>query len=63
MTSNALTKGRNSHIVITHNVFWAIQKTESFVYHWLRAHAMVDVTCFPAFVGPSDIISSILLVS
>jgi len=37
--------------VKTHNVIWANQKTDSFVYRWLRAHARFDVTCFPAFVG------------
>ena len=31
-------------------VIWANQKTEFFVYCWLRAHAKFDVTCFPAFV-------------
>jgi len=34
--------------------------TESFVYHWLRAHATFNVKCFPAFVGASDVISSVL---
>jgi len=52
------TKGRKLRNVITNNVIWANQKTEYFVYHWLHTHAMVDVTCFPAFVRPSDVISS-----
>jgi len=47
------TKGGNLPNVTTHNVIWANQKTESFVYRWLLAHAMFDVTCFPAF---SDVI-------
>jgi len=29
-------------------VIWANQKTESFVYHWLRALAMFDEMSFPA---------------
>ena len=28
------------------------------VYCWLRAHATNDITCFPAFVEASDVISS-----
>ena len=42
-------------ILLTHKVIWANQNTESFVYRWLRTHAMLDQTCFPAFVGASDI--------
>jgi len=53
------TKGGKLRNVITH-VIWANQKTESFVYRWLRTQAMFDVTCFPAFVGASDVILSIL---
>jgi len=56
MMSDVPTKCGNSCYVITY-VMCANQKTESCVYHWLRAHAMVDVTCF---AGPSDVISSIL---
>ena len=44
------------HNVITHNVVWAYQATDSFVYHWLRAHILFDVTRFPDFVGASDVI-------
>jgi len=33
-----------------HHVFWAKQKTEYFVFPWLFALAVFDVTCFPAFV-------------
>jgi len=32
----------------------------SVMYRWLRALVMFDVTCFPAFVGASDVISSVL---
>jgi len=46
--------------MITHNVIWANQKTEFFVYRWLRALAMFGVTSFAAFVGASDVISSVL---
>ena len=41
-------------------VIWANQKTKSFLYRCLCALAMFDVTCFPAFVGASDIILSVL---
>ena len=43
---------------IMHNVNWAIQKTESFVY--LQKHATFEVTCSPSLVGLSDTKSSIL---
>ena len=49
--------------VIMHNVIWDNQKAEFSVYRWLHAHAMFDCTCFPAFVGVSDVISSVLLIS
>jgi len=29
-----------------HNVIWANQKTEYFVFRWLRAHIVFDVRCF-----------------
>ena len=45
-----LTKGWILRYVIMHNVIWANQKTECFVYRWLHPHAMVDVMCFPTFV-------------
>jgi len=48
--ANETTVNINKRNVITHNVNWANQKTESFVYRWLIAHALCDVTCFPAFV-------------
>jgi len=32
------------------------------VFRWLRSHARFDITCFPAFVWASDILSSILLI-
>jgi len=55
-------KGETLLNVVKHNVMKANQKTESCFCHWLRAPAMVDVTCFPAFVGASDVISSVLLI-
>jgi len=33
--------------VRTHNVIWADEMTESFVYRWQHAPAWFDVTCFP----------------
>jgi len=39
----------------------ANQKTESFVYPWLPAHTMFDITVYPTFVKASDVNSSILL--
>jgi len=48
--------------IITHDIIWDNQKAEFSVYRWLHAHAMFDVTCFPTFVGVSDVISSILLI-
>jgi len=41
---------------------WANQKTELFVCYWVLAHAILDVTCFPAFVWVADVISSVLLI-
>jgi len=41
-------------------LIWANWKTETFMYRWPRAHASFDVTCFPAFVGASNVISSVL---
>ena len=38
----------------------ANQETESSVNPWLQAHAMLDVTGFPLFVGALDVISSVL---
>jgi len=55
----ALTKGGNLPNLTTYNmivVIWANQTIESFVYRWLREHAMFDVTCFPAFVKAWDVI-------
>ena len=53
--SDASTKGVNSRSVI-----WANQKTEYFVYHWLHAHAMFDVTCFSESVRASNVISRVM---
>ena len=47
MMSDASTKGGNFSNVITHNVIWANQKSEYFMYRWLHAHAMFNVMCFP----------------
>ena len=47
VTSDAPTKGGNSHNIIKQNVIWTNQKTESFVYRWLHTHAMVYSMCFP----------------
>ena len=60
MMSNSSTKGKELRSIIRNNVIRANQKTESFVYHWLGALAMLDVTYFAKFVGASDIISSVL---
>ena len=49
-----LTKGWNLRYVIMYNVIWANQKTKSFVYRWLHAHAMF----VPTFVGASDVIEA-----
>ena len=54
---------RNFRNVITHNVIWANQKTESFVYRWLCTNSMFDVTYFSAFVRALDVISIILAIS
>jgi len=52
---------QNAWIYVTsQHVIWANQMTESFVYHRQLAHSMIHVMCFPAFVGASDIISSVL---
>jgi len=29
------------------------------MYYWLHTHGMLDITCYPAFIGASDIISSV----
>jgi len=49
--------------IVSPNVIWTNQNTESFVYQWLRALTKLDVTGFPAFVRASNIISSILLIN
>ena len=53
------TKGGNFPDAITHNVIWTNEKTKSCVYLWQCAQASLDVTCFSAFVGASDVISSV----
>jgi len=53
-----VTKGRIL-IVIT---FGPIRKL-CFVYCWLLALAMFDGTHFPAFVGASDVLSSVFMIS
>jgi len=57
---NIMSDKESLHYVITYNVIWANQKTESYVYCWLRALAMFDVMRFPTFVRASDVISSVL---
>ena len=57
------TKNQTLRNVIAQNVIWSNQKTESFVYRWLSAHAVIDVTCVPAFVGASDVISGVMSIS
>ena len=39
-------------------------KSEEWIimYCWLRAHAKFDIACFPAFVGATDLISSLKLI-
>ena len=56
-----MTKCRKLRNDITH-IIWAFHVTEYCVCRWLRAHAMFDVTCFPAFVGASGGISTIRLI-
>jgi len=43
----------NAHI-------WSNKKTQYVVLRWLDAHAIFDITCFPAFVGALDVILSVL---
>jgi len=45
---------------VSHNVIWATQQTELFVYCRYHTHEMLDVACFTAFFEASDVISSIL---
>ena len=54
------TKCRKLLNAVMHNVICANQKTVSFVFCGLHAHAMFNRTCFPAFVGALDVISSVL---
>jgi len=56
------TKGVQLLNAIAHNVIWANQKADFFVYGWLRANEMFNVTCFPTFFQASDVISSDLLI-
>ena len=58
MTSDARQKKRELSYTITYNVIWATKKTETFLYHWLRALAMFNVTSFPAILLASDVMSS-----
>ena len=44
---------------ITYNIYWANQKTESFVYRWLRAHAMLYIAGFLTFLRESNVNTSI----
>jgi len=56
------TKCMNLRYIIRYNVILANQKNEPCVYHWLRALAMFDAARSPAFVGATDMISSVLLI-
>jgi len=53
LTFGSIQCGKSGNFIMQ---LWANQKTESYVYRWLRAHAMVDETCFLAFVEASNII-------
>jgi len=53
------TKGGKLRNDVTH-VILANHKTERCVHGWLREHAMFDAACFPAFVGASNVTSSVL---
>ena len=44
------------------SIIWANQKAESFVYCWLCALVIFYLTCFPTFVGTSNVISSVLFI-
>ena len=55
------TKVIKLNYVITY-IIWANQKTGSFVYRGLHTLLMFEVTCFLAFVGALDVISSILAI-
>jgi len=56
-TSDVPTNGENLRNVITFKVIWTNQNCESFVFCWQHAHASFD-----AFVGTSDVFSSVLLI-
>jgi len=56
----APTKGGKLCNDVTHNVILANHKTERCVRGWLREHAVFDAACFPAFVGASNVTSSVL---
>ena len=45
MTFGAI-KGGKLYNVITHNTIWAIQKSVFYLFRWLGAHAVFDITCF-----------------
>ena len=55
-----LTKGGKLRNITTHNEKCQASQ-EYFVFQWLYAHAMVDVTYVPAFFRASDLVSSSLL--
>jgi len=63
MMCYTLTKGGKLRNIIMHNVIWANQKTEFYVYRWLGALAIFDVVCFPAFLGALDVISIVTSVN
>ena len=56
----ASANGGNVRNIIVHNIIWSNQMAESLIY---RSHATFEVTCFPAFVGTLNVISSVLSVT
>jgi len=49
--------------VETHNNIWPIRRLDLFgIAGYTHNHAIFDITCFPTFVGTSDVISSVLLI-
>jgi len=54
-----LTKGRKLCYIITHKIICANQNTESFVYRWVNEQTTFNIMRFSAFVGASNVISSV----
>ena len=53
-------KGGNYVIMSQCTSFQPIRILNLLRFNWLCTHAMFDVTCFCAFVGASDVISSVV---